>query len=70
MRWAPPGADYVYFTAVTTALRRGAVRPMRLPDRYAESREYWREVVGLQIVHADLGAYIERFEAALMQRLS
>jgi hypothetical protein len=46
-RWAPPGADLVYFLATSAAIgdRRSAARLAALPD-HREAREYWTRIVG------------------------
>ncbi len=43
--WLPPGADEVYFRAVSAALRPGAVGPLRVPREHREAAAHWASVV-------------------------
>jgi hypothetical protein len=43
--WAPPGADEVYFRAVSAALRRGPVKAVPIHDEHGEAARYWAHIV-------------------------
>ncbi len=47
-RWAPPGADYVYFAAVRTALNGKRVSRLELADEYREAEQYWAAAIRLR----------------------
>jgi hypothetical protein len=63
--YAPPGADFVYFEAVRAAIGRG--RSRACGERYAEAREYWREVVGRRAVAPVERKLAARLRAALAE---
>lgn len=44
-RWAPPGADSVYYAAARSALRARPARRIRVEQRYDEARRYWHDIV-------------------------
>jgi hypothetical protein len=65
-RWAPPGADAVYFAAVRSALRRRFPAQLVLPEALEEARRYWAGIIAERSRHDQSDPRLtERMNAAL-----
>ena len=59
--------------ALTRRLRQQPERaqvPSWAVQLFGADAEYWRDVAGIEIVNADLGVYVQRFETVLRRRLA